>query len=191
MVRYPKQRRRDLRFFTSDTHFYHRNILHLCKRPFSSLDEMHDEITQRWNSVVGPDDEVFHLGDFCYGAFGSKVKTRLAGVARSRLNGKITLVSGNHDKGLDVKGIFGHDKVALLGIDLDGVRVRLQHRPPSSEEIIGMETEAVIHGHLHNNTQTGIAQFLNVSVEMRDYRPISEIEVLEELRGQGWQPRKS
>jgi calcineurin-like phosphoesterase family protein len=54
-------------FFTSDTHFNHANIISYCSRPFSSADEMNREIIARWNAVVGPEDTVYHLGDFAMG----------------------------------------------------------------------------------------------------------------------------
>ena len=54
-------------FFTSDTHFSHATIIKFCQRPFKDVSHMNDELVQRWNEVVGPDDIVFHLGDFAWG----------------------------------------------------------------------------------------------------------------------------
>lgn len=55
---------------------------------------MDDELVRRWNSVVGPDDEVWHLGDFAYRCG----PNRLLDIF-SRLQGRaIHLVSGNHDR---------------------------------------------------------------------------------------------
>jgi calcineurin-like phosphoesterase family protein len=48
-------------------------------------------LIERWNEVVAPDDEVYHLGDFTLGGqvpFMSFV---------SRLNGQINFVPGGHD----------------------------------------------------------------------------------------------
>lgn len=53
-------------FFTSDTHFWHENIIKFCNRPFSSVEEMNDTIIENWNKVVGENDIVFHLGDFVF-----------------------------------------------------------------------------------------------------------------------------
>ena len=54
-------------FFTSDTHFYHKNIIEYAQRPFSSIENMNKELIKNWNSVVSSEDTVFHLGDigFC------------------------------------------------------------------------------------------------------------------------------
>jgi len=51
-------------FFTSDTHFGHGGALGLYRRPFASVDVMNEAIVERWNETVGPDDDVWHLGDF-------------------------------------------------------------------------------------------------------------------------------
>ncbi|OJW21150.1 MAG: hypothetical protein BGO49_24355 [Planctomycetales bacterium 71-10] len=80
-------------FFIADTHFGHRRIIEFDEtRPFRSFPsiEEHDEgLVRRWNSVVGPKDVVWHLGDFCFG----KRNLEIAAL----LNGNKKLVMGNHD----------------------------------------------------------------------------------------------
>ena len=78
-------------FFTSDTHFGHNNIIKYCGRPFNSIEEMDETIINNWDSVVGKDDYIFHLGDFCFGG-ADKWKYYL-----NQLNGKKYLILGNHD----------------------------------------------------------------------------------------------
>jgi calcineurin-like phosphoesterase family protein len=78
-------------FVTADTHFGHAAILRLTGRPFKSLQAMDEGLISRWNSKVGPDDLVWHLGDFAYRAEASPESYR------ARLNGRIHLVMGNHD----------------------------------------------------------------------------------------------
>lgn len=51
-------------WFTSDHHFGHENIVEYAKRPFDSVREMDDALIEAWNSVVKPEDTVYHLGDF-------------------------------------------------------------------------------------------------------------------------------
>jgi len=53
---------------------------------------MDDTIINNWNKVVEVHDTVYHLGDFCWG-HDYKIRSY-----RERLNGKIHLVRGNHDK---------------------------------------------------------------------------------------------
>jgi calcineurin-like phosphoesterase family protein len=51
-------------YFTSDHHFGHAGALGLYRRPFASVAEMDRQMIDWWNSAVGPEDEVWHLGDF-------------------------------------------------------------------------------------------------------------------------------
>jgi len=78
-------------FFTSDTHFNDEYVLKLYNRPFKSVDEMNNTLTDNWNAVVPEDGIVFHLGDF-----GKGNKDYLSNVV-DRLNGRIYLIEGDHD----------------------------------------------------------------------------------------------
>jgi calcineurin-like phosphoesterase family protein len=51
-------------YFTNDARFGHAGALGLYRRPFALVAEMDRQMIDRWNSVVGPDNEVWHLGDF-------------------------------------------------------------------------------------------------------------------------------
>ena len=79
-------------FFTSDTHFNHHNIIKYCNRPFTRTALMNEELIKKWNSVVGKDDVIFHLGDFSMGTVTSVLDIL------PRLNGKKYLIVGNHEK---------------------------------------------------------------------------------------------
>jgi calcineurin-like phosphoesterase family protein len=79
-------------FFTSDTHFGHNNILKFCQRPWADIKAHNAGIVELWNSVVGPDDIVFHMGDVCW--FNSRHETYKL---LKQLNGHIYIVLGNHD----------------------------------------------------------------------------------------------
>ena len=85
-------------YFTSDLHFGHYNITKYCpltRGHFSTTDEMNEEIIKNCNDVVGPDDNLYILGDV------SMHNPSLAIKMLKRMNGKKFLVLGNHDK---VKG---------------------------------------------------------------------------------------
>ena len=112
-------------FFTSDTHFYHPNIIRYCNRPFNSVEEMNETLIRNWNEVVPPDGRVFHLGDF---AFGGDAEWRSA---LSRLNGKIYLILGNHDiqnVKSEVMERFEAVTQQML-INVDGQKIILNHYP--------------------------------------------------------------
>lgn len=70
--------------------FNHKAILRFCNRPWESIEEHDQALIENWNSVIGPDDTVFHLGDFVFGGF-PKWKEIV-----EQLNGHIYLIRGNH-----------------------------------------------------------------------------------------------
>ena len=79
-------------WFTSDHHFGHANIIRFSGRSFASAEEMNEALIANWNAVVGPSDVVYHLGDIFL------CRRAEAEAIRERLNGRIRLVRGNHDK---------------------------------------------------------------------------------------------
>ena len=112
-------------FFTSDTHFWHENIIKFCNRPFSSIEEMNDTIINNWNSVVKENDIVFHLGDFCF-CGSDKFKELI-----EKLNGRIYLILGNHDwktikqwHATKFEGVYQQ-----MSIKIDGRKIYLNHFP--------------------------------------------------------------
>jgi calcineurin-like phosphoesterase family protein len=93
--------------------------LGLYRRPFASVAAMNEAIIERWNEIVGPDDEVWHLGDFA-------IHQRPAVVAKifARLHGRKHLVTGNNAAGYDRARRVGqrpalhrdHRRRRLLGV---------------------------------------------------------------------------
>lgn len=79
-------------WFTSDLHFNHVNIMKYGRNEhFDSLEEMNEMIVENHNSVVAPLDHVILLGDVVMGK-------RLEGLPFiERMNGRKTLILGNHD----------------------------------------------------------------------------------------------
>src|SRR3990167_8010996 len=81
-------------WFTSDTHYWHKNIINYCNRPVGSIEEMNKFLIARYNEKVQPDDEVWHLGDFAFCGRDKAIEIL------EQLNGHIHLVRGNHDGSL-------------------------------------------------------------------------------------------
>ena len=87
---------------------------------------MDEALINNWNSVVGKDDIVFHLGDFAF-APNWRWKEILG-----RLNGHIHLILGNHDvsrwPGDQIMKLF--DRVYnQLYLKIDGFHIYLNHYP--------------------------------------------------------------
>ena len=82
-------------YFISDTHFGHNNIIKYCNRPFEDVHHMNKTILDNINNVVGRDDTLYILGDFCF-----RGKKPLD--YRIRINCQdVHLILGNHDKRTD------------------------------------------------------------------------------------------
>jgi len=78
-------------FFVSDTHFSHSNIVKYCDRPFENSYYMDKTILSNINEVVGEDDVLYFLGDFCH-------KNKSALLLRKQINCKnVHMILGNHD----------------------------------------------------------------------------------------------
>ena len=90
-IRYYKKVSEDNLFFTSDTHFFHKNIIRFCQRPFNDMDDMQEKLISNWNNTVPKDGIVFFLGDFAFGNSTEWIKII------NQLNGYIYFILGNHD----------------------------------------------------------------------------------------------
>lgn len=114
-----------LTFFTSDSHWGHKRIIELCKRPFKDVEEMNNSLIENWNKVVPKNGVVFHLGDFAFG--GSELWNKVL----DQLNGKIYLILGNHDRGnLRENYVKKFELVApQMQIEIEGRSIYLNHYP--------------------------------------------------------------
>jgi calcineurin-like phosphoesterase family protein len=77
-----------MKFYTSDQHFDHTNVLQFEDRPFSCVEEMNAALIENWNNTVKDKDEVCILGDFAF-AKGDHVNQLL-----KCLHGKKSLILG-------------------------------------------------------------------------------------------------
>lgn len=80
-----------MKYFISDTHFGHSNVIQFDGRPFEDADEMDRTMIKNWNRAIGHKDEVYVLGDMFW-------RNSTALTILPKLNGKKYLVTGNHDK---------------------------------------------------------------------------------------------
>lgn len=78
-------------FFTSDSHFGHNREFLYKPRGFNNINEHNEAIIQNWNSIVQPNDIVYHLGDIMLNDDEQGLE------CLQRLNGYIWIIRGNHD----------------------------------------------------------------------------------------------
>ena len=179
-------------WFSSDHHFFHNNIIKYCNRPFETVEEMNEALVKNWNSVVGPDDHVYHLGDFCFG----NVEKWNWCLEPGRLNGHIHLILGNHDPervfrpGTLIERFDSIDFQKVLLID--GWTVYLNHFPffDFSNNIDHKVMQ--LFGHIHSNpfspgtiTEEKVKHLkwnqYDVGVDNNDYTPVSWDKCLESI----------
>lgn len=148
----------------SDTHWHHKNIIEYCNRPFSSVEEMDNTMIKKWNSVVGKDDIVWHLGDFAMGT-----KEQITQIVE-QLNGRIYLILGNHDNHT-VKWYYdcGFAKVYDHPILYRDFYILSHHPRTASSPIYGY-----FYGHIHtwDEYKDFTSNSFCVCAERLGYKPI-------------------
>ena len=191
-------------WWVADIHANHANICIYCKRPWLRISDLGEDgkwvsqeaalacaermnagLVHNINERVKPDDHVRHVGDF---ATAGKVKG-VAGTGEkysgflSKLNGRWTLLEGNHDKQGKVKTAGRH----LFGT-IGGYRYFASHLPTDNEnhdpllmDWVRRSCHFAIVGHVHDLWRTtwrdGIFN-INVGVDANNYRPVSDDEVI-------------
>lgn len=159
-------------YFTSDTHFYHNNIIEFCGRPYWNVDNMNEMLIENWNSRVDHTDIVWFLGDFSFG------KPDQTEEVLRRLNGFKHLVVGNHDrKGRAEKtdwSLYFNSIQDYKRLKVDGHKFVLCHFPFESWE----RGYIHLHGHSHGTLRT-IRGRHDVGVDANKYFPISVQEAVD------------
>ncbi len=192
------------RLFTSDTHFFQKNIIKYCNRPFADFEEMNGVLVKNWNAVATDTTVLYHLGDVAMGD-----SSRWDELLKS-LNGYKVLTAGNHDR------IFAGEKPRQIAkwdekyhewfdevwdhheIVIGGHEVNLSHFPYDgdhtekdrySEFRLKDDGKILVHGHTHaeyaqlgpdarvSRSKAGTLQ-IHIGVDAWDFTPVPESEVL-------------
>ncbi len=166
-------------YVIGDTHFNHENILGFkdlngnpIRGQFTDVEQMDEFMISQWNSVItDPNALVYHIGDVAM-----RDRETWMDANWHRLNGKVILVGGNHDKipMMARKGYF-HDIIVSHVIAEFGFL--LTHFPvhPTSIGKIFMN----IHGHIHER-KVDDDRYVCVSVEQTDYKPVLLSDIYEQ-----------
>lgn len=87
-----------MRYYIADPHFFHGALnTKMDRRGFESVEAMNEYMLQQWNRKVRKNDEVVILGDLSWG------KAEETNELLERLNGRLYLIQGNHDRFLKNK----------------------------------------------------------------------------------------
>jgi len=141
---------------------------------------MDQAMVERWNEVIGPDDEVWHLGDFAV----RQSPARMAALLEA-LSGRKHLIIGNND-GAATTGLSGWTSVQHYAeLELDGTWLVLCHYPLRSWN--RMARGALnLHGHSHGRLKP-LPRQVDVGVDVWDFRPVT----LAEIRAARRRPHRS
>ena len=158
-------------FVTSDQHFGHFNAIKHENRPFATTEEMNEFMIKQWNSVVGPKDIIYHLGDFAFRC-GLETMTEIF----HRLNGRKMLIRGNHDEKPRKYFEMGWEQVYdSKSTEWDNVEFTMCHYPLAhsrAKQSLHDYGQFHIHGHTHSKTPAENGRQYNVSVEHHNYTPV-------------------
>lgn len=149
-------------YYTSDTHYFHKNIIKYSNRPFKDVDEMNREMVARWNSVVKKGDTVYHLGDF--GFSNPKDNDSIAW----QLNGSKFMMLGNHDKKVPV----GFHPIQQCHEIYDSNRKIIMCHYGMRVWNKSHHGSLHLYGHSHGSLP-GDSQSLDVGVDCWNYTPVA------------------
>jgi len=189
-------------WFTSDTHYMHKNM---CKgvtrwdistpekldsvRDFETLEEMNDALVNNINNVVDENDYLFHNGDWAFGGF------EMIEEFRSKINCKnIFLTIGNHDHHIrrnknNVRKLFSdvyrmEDLYITSSVKKHSEHIILCHFPILSWE--NMRSGSImLHGHQHlkRDQRFGNGKRMDVGVcGSPEFRPYHLDEILDIMK---------
>ncbi len=176
-------------WFSSDWHLGHQGILkHQPERAFDCLKEMDGVLIDSINSTVGRNDELYFLGDFCWGA--SK-----AGHYRQRINvRKIHVCRGNHDAASLLKHVSTMEHMLFKKFQIadETIKIHLCHWPLLSWCSL-QRGGYHLYGHSHGTFEGELDKLfperraMDVGIDYihkltDEWRPISLDEIYEELK---------
>lgn len=174
-------------FFTSDTHYQHKNITGAAVsawksgyRNFNTIPEMNDALVAGINDMVGEDDVLYHLGDWSFGGH------QFVDEFRHRIKCKnIHLILGNHDghiKGIhsDKRKLFAsvHDRLELM---YHGYNFILDHYPI---DVWDRKHQGSYHlyGHVHGTLPDRGNRSMDIGVDTNGMKPYHIDEIIERLK---------
>lgn len=180
----------ELIYFTSDTHFGHRNILAFANRPFRDLQEHDEALVENWNKKVPNNAIVIHQGDFALGLKSTKLKWIL-----ETLNyDKLYLVQGNHEKDI-MKKSWARNYFELIA---PRIELEIEDDDGNFKDKTGRVFNVIVadhypmlswnksfhgsyhtYGHTHGNLKEHLwSNAYEVGVDLNNYEPISYFELM-------------
>lgn len=174
-------------FFTSDTHYHHKNIVRGTSewkieespygiqrtRDFDTLEEHDEALIKRFNEVVKQDDVLWHLGDWSFGGYEQIQKFRNRLICQN-----IHIVFGNHDQNIvkyNLEGCFNSTQW-VKQFTINKQMFFLSHY---SHQVWDKSHKGSIHlfGHSHGSLK-GIGRSMDCGVDTNNLYPYHLDEIL-------------
>lgn len=156
-------------FVYLDPHFWHSNIIKYEDRPFSSVEDMNENLIKNYNNKVSNEDK----GDISFAGV-EKTKEII-----SKLNGYKILILGNYDRRKNPRWwqFVGFNEVYSWPIVYNGFII-LSHEPVYVNNHMPYVN---IHGHLYSKKYSDYFGYFNASCENTEYAPILLDDIVSKL----------
>ena len=173
-----------MKFFTSDPHFYHKNVIKYSNRPFENVEEMNQILIKNINAKVGETDELYFLGDFIFGSTNKAIEV-LSQIKCKNLH----YIFGNHDETMYdpkllqfFKSMQSYLEVVVPDSETErGKQMICLFHYPIAEWNKGHRGSWMLHGHCHGNFKypemLKNKRILDVGVDVHNYAPVSYDEI--------------
>ena len=186
-------------YFTSDLHFGHKNILKFSGRPFVDINHHDHSLKNNNNEMVSDSDEIYDFGDVGY-----RCPPKYIAEMLRTMNGKRTIILGNHDKSLRqaykqglLKDMLKSGKLEIVGgesviydntlivskiLRVQGKMILMSHYSyrtwPSA-----FKGSIMLHGHSHGNLpELQQVKNFDVGVDLWNYYPVSLDRILKKCK---------
>jgi calcineurin-like phosphoesterase family protein len=172
-------------YLTSDTHFGHDREFLWGPRGFKSIEEHDETIIANWNAVVGPEDDVYVLGDLMLG------DNQYGLECLRRLNGHLHIIFGNHDTPTRLKLYAELPNVTIEGwatmVHYRKYHFYMSHFPTNTANL---EAESLhqctlnIAGHTHskNEFREDVPMYFNAAADANNNTPVLLDDVIEKMK---------
>jgi calcineurin-like phosphoesterase family protein len=178
-----------MKWFTSDWHIGHTNIIKYCNRPFANVQEMDKTILDNFFSVVKKGDTVYFLGDLSFHI--EAIKNTLMVISMAGIDFNVLL--GNHDDTSAVSRFSHHqfrkNVYRMLDLEIEGQPVTLCHYPMLTFNR-SHHGAWQLYGHHHNGgyhkdiPPAVMGKKMNVGVDIHNFMPVSWDQVKEYMKKQ-------
>jgi len=163
-------------FFSADYHWNHVNVIKYDDRPFNTIEEMNNAIIKNHNERVKEEDVCIVIGDV-YFRGGKEGGKQHYWELLKHMNGRITIIKGNHDRNNSVI-----DPFQSASMYISGVKTFCVHDPINSK----IEYDLNLVAHVHNSWKIAALHeknkkslLINVGVTQWDYRPVLWLKLYE------------